>query len=124
MLGASRPERCWLGASLKKYSEYSEKQQRREEKRTNGERWIENVKQWKVRVHIQASDEEIRGAGDHGPAAGVDGVLVPALEHAMGVLEQVLDHNQSLHCQSTNQSINQHTPKCKKRTEETRERKG
>lgn len=49
---------------------------------------------------FQGSDEGVRGAGDQGPAAGIDGVLIPALEHAMGVLEQVLDLDQSSHCKS------------------------
>lgn len=49
-------------------------------------------------IRLQAGDEVVRRAGDHGEAAGVDGVLVPVLEHAMGVLELVLDPNQRLHC--------------------------
>lgn len=46
---------------------------------------------------LQASDKIVRRASDHGEATGVDRVLVPVLEHAMGVLEEVLDPNQRLH---------------------------
>jgi hypothetical protein len=47
---------------------------------------------------LQANDEVLGGAGDHGPAAGVDGVLVPVVEHAVRVDQPVPDGDQRLHC--------------------------
>jgi hypothetical protein len=49
-------------------------------------------------VHLQASDKVLLRTGDHSPAARIHGVLVPVLEHSMGILEAVLDHHESLHC--------------------------
>lgn len=51
-----------------------------------------------VRASLQADDEVLGGAGDHGPAAGVDGVLVPVAEHAVWVDETLPDGDQRLHC--------------------------
>jgi len=51
-----------------------------------------------MRACLQADDEVLRGAGDHGPAAGVDGVLVPAPEHAVRVDQPLPDGDQRLHC--------------------------
>ena len=47
---------------------------------------------------LQANDEVVRGAGDHGPAAGVDGVLVPVAEHAVRVDQPLPDGDQRHHC--------------------------
>ena len=56
-----------------------------------------------TRACLQAGDEVLCGAGDHGPAAGVDGVLVPASEHAVRVDQPLPDGDQRLHCTQSSQ---------------------
>lgn len=56
-----------------------------------------------TRESLQADDEVLCGAGDHGPAAGVDGVLVPAPEHAVRVDQPLPDGDQRLHCTHSSQ---------------------
>ena len=94
MLGASRPERFWLGASLWMI-----------ERRRACHRKVKTCKEYDWVIRLQAGDEVVGRAGDHGEAAGVDGVLVPVLEHAVGVLELVLDPNQRLHCRQAGRQM-------------------
>ena len=51
-------------------------------------------------ANVQGGDVAVGGAGDHPPAAGVDGVDVPVVEHVVGVLQLRLDGHQSHHCVS------------------------
>jgi hypothetical protein len=51
-------------------------------------------------VNVQGGDVAVGGAGDHPPAAGVDGVNVPVVEHVVGVLQLRLDGHQGHHCVS------------------------
>lgn len=50
--------------------------------------------------NVQGGDVAVGGAGDHPPAAGVDGVDVPVVERVVGVLQLRLDGHQSHHCGS------------------------
>lgn len=100
MVGESMPERLWLGASLPSHQTNSHRTLVRTlNTRGKALRWIEIVIRKEEVACLQSSDEFVRRAGDRSPATGIDGVLVPVLEDAMGVREQVLDRHQSLHCQ-------------------------
>lgn len=48
---------------------------------------------------VQRGDVAVGGAGDHPPAAGVDGVDVPVVEHVVVVLQLRLDGHQRHHCE-------------------------
>ena len=49
-------------------------------------------------IDIQRGDVAVGGVGDHPPAAGVDGVDVPVVEHVVVVLQLRLDGHQRHHC--------------------------
>lgn len=55
------------------------------------------TKEWEATC-LQARDKVLWRASDHGPAARIHRVLVPVLQHAMRILEVVLDHHESLNC--------------------------
>ena len=93
MVGESMPERLWLGASLPSNQTNSHRTLVRTlNARGKAQEWVEIIRKEEVAC-LQSSDEFVRRAGDRGPATGIDGVLVPVLEHAMGVHEQVLDRH-------------------------------
>ena len=94
MVGESMPERLWLGASLPSNQTNSHRtlvRSKNTERKGKSSRVGRDNKE--EVACIQSSDEFVRRAGDRGPATGIDGVLVPVLEHAMGVHEQVLDRH-------------------------------
>ena len=91
MVGESMPERLWLGASLPSNQTNSQNTGKNTERKGISSRVGRDNKE--EVACLQSSDEFVRRAGDRGPATGIDGVLVPVLEHAMGVREQVLDRH-------------------------------
>lgn len=106
MLGESRPERFWPGTSLPNNQTTTVRRTlvrtRMDMGKNSAVKLIWGWKQGRERreevERLQPGDETLRRAADGGPAAGIHGILVPVLEHAMGVLEHVLDRHQSLHC--------------------------
>jgi len=48
--------------------------------------------------HSQRDDELVRGAGDHGPGAGVDGVDVPVGHDPPLVPQPALHRHERRHC--------------------------
>lgn len=100
------PERLRPGASLQKVKRSTWKTMKnllwssgKLGGRKRGGRWL---------ACLQSGDKILWRAGDQVPGAGIYRQRVPVLEHTLGILEEVLDRHESLHCTANITEISTH----------------